>query len=128
VHELSVAETIIDTVLGEIERKQLPPVQTIAVQVGALSAVDPEALQFAFEAIRVDTPLAATALEIESVPVCGQCNDCQRPFSVEDLVFACPFCQSGRIQLTQGEELHIAYLEVEDPMGSSQNTASRAGK
>jgi hydrogenase nickel incorporation protein HypA/HybF len=128
VHELSVAENIIDVVLQEIDRQQLPPVQKIAVQVGALSAVDPEALRFAFEAIRSGTPLAHTTLEIESVPVQGQCNDCHQGFSVEDLVFACPACQSGRIQLTQGEELHITYLEVEDSKEPAPSAAPRVGK
>jgi Zn finger protein HypA/HybF involved in hydrogenase expression len=45
-HELSIAASIVDTVLQEIQRKNLPPVQTIAVRIGALSGVEPEALRY----------------------------------------------------------------------------------
>lgn len=113
-HELSIATSIVDTVLQEIERKNLPPVQTIAVRIGALSSVDPEALRFSFEAITAETPLAKTKLEIEHVPVRGKCHTCGLDFTVEDFIFACPSCQSGQIEVMTGEELEIAYLEVED--------------
>ena len=112
-HELSIATSIVDTVLQEIQRKNLPPVQTIAVRIGALSSVDPEALRFGFESIIADTPLAQTKLEIEQVPVEGKCRACNQEFAVEDFIFACPSCQSGQIEVTAGEELEIAYLEVD---------------
>jgi hydrogenase nickel incorporation protein HypA/HybF len=111
-HELSIAESIVNTVLQEIERKTLPPVQKIVVRVGALSGVVPEALQFGFEAITADTQLAQTKLEIEFVPVQGTCRDCEQTFAVEEFFFACPRCQSGHLDITRGEELDIAYLEV----------------
>jgi hydrogenase nickel incorporation protein HypA/HybF len=113
-HELSIATSIVETVLQEIARKHLPPVQTIAVRIGALSSVDPEALRFGFESIIPDTLLAKTKLEIEFVPVQGKCRACGQEFVVEDFIFACPHCQSGQIEVTRGEELDIAYLEVED--------------
>lgn len=114
-HELSIATSIVDTVLREIQRKSLPPVQTIAVRIGALSSVDPEALRFGFDAIIVDTPLAKTKLEIEFVPVQGKCRACNHEFAVQDFVFACPHCDSGQIDMTRGDELDIAYLEVDGP-------------
>jgi hydrogenase nickel incorporation protein HypA/HybF len=111
-HELSIATSIVDMVLQEIQRKNLPPVQTIAVRIGALSCVDPEALRFGFEAITADTSLAETKLQINEVPVQGKCRACNNEFTVQDFVFACPRCQSGQIEVTRGEELDIAYLEV----------------
>jgi hydrogenase nickel incorporation protein HypA/HybF len=111
-HELSIATSIVDTVLQEIQRKNLPSVQTIALRIGALSCVDPEALRFGFESIIADTPLAKTKLEIEFVLVQGKCRTCNNEFTVKDFVFACPFCDSGRIEMTRGDELDIAYLEV----------------
>ncbi len=111
-HELSIAASIVDAVTQEIQRKNLSPVQTIAVRVGALSCVDPEALRFSFEVIAADTPLADTKLEIEFVPVQGKCRACGHDFAVENFVFACPLCGSGQIDMTRGDELDIAYLEV----------------
>ncbi|MDZ7292026.1 MAG: hydrogenase maturation nickel metallochaperone HypA [candidate division KSB1 bacterium] len=121
-HELSIATSIVETVLQEIQRQNLPPVQTIAVRIGALSSVDPEALRFGYEAITPDTPLANTKLEIEFVPVQAKCRACGQEFAVEDFVFACPLCDSGQIEVMRGEELDIAYLEVENDKLNTDDT------
>lgn len=119
-HELSIANSIVETVLQEIENKQLPPVQRIVVRVGVLSGVVPEALQFGFEAITRETPLENTRLVLEIIPIQGQCQACGRDFEVEELVFACPYCHSGKIKVINGEELDIAYLEVEENVAAAQ--------
>ena len=111
-HELSIATSILDTVLQEIEAKNLPPVENIVVRIGALSGLLPDALEFSFEAIKQNTPLADTRLDIEKVSVTGKCRDCAADFEVEDFVFACPRCGSGNIEVTHGQELDIAYLDV----------------
>lgn len=111
-HELSIATSIVDSVLQEIARKNLPPVQTIALRIGALSNVDPEALRFGFDSIIGDTPLANAKLDIEFVPVQGKCRACMHEFAVQDFIFACPRCSSGQIETTRGDELDIAYLEI----------------
>jgi len=113
-HELSIAKSIVDLVLLEIEQRNLPQVQTIVLRVGALSGVVPEALQFSFEVIIKDTPLANTKLKIEEIPIQGKCEICGNEFTVESFVFACPICHSGQTEVTHGEELDIAYLEVEE--------------
>jgi len=113
-HELSIATAIVESTLHEARQRHLARVQTIAVRVGALSGVDPEALRFSFEAITADTPLAATKLEIEHVAVQGNCKACGHTFEVEDFFFVCPRCQSGQLEIMHGEELEIAYLEVDE--------------
>lgn len=113
-HELSIADSIVTTVLREIETRNLPPVNKIVVRVGTLSGVVPEALQFNFEVVSNDTPLAKTRLEIEEVTVQGKCHLCDYEFAVENNSFICPQCKSGQIEVIRGMELDIAYLEVED--------------
>jgi hydrogenase nickel incorporation protein HypA/HybF len=123
-HELSMASAIVEAVLQEIKRQKLPPVQAIALRVGALSAVDPEALRFSFEVITADTALAKTELRIEPVPVQGKCRACSHEFTVQDFIFTCPLCQSGQIEVTGGDELDIAYLEVESNAGAGEKIHS----
>ena len=112
-HELSLAANILETVLREIEENNFNSVETIGLQVGALSGVVPEALQFSFEAISRDTLLEKTKLEIEKISIKGKCYSCNKKFTVEKFLFLCPSCYSGQIEITQGEELDIAYIEVE---------------
>lgn len=113
-HELSIADAIVKSVLQEMHNRRLPSVQAIVLHIGVLSDVDPEALRFGFEAMTADTALADTALKIELIPVEGRCRSCGQAFAVNDFVFACSACQSGQIEVTRGNELDIAYLEVDD--------------
>ena len=122
-HELSIAQSILDTVLQEMESRQLPPISKIVVHVGALSGVVPEALQFGFDALKKQTPLENTELSIEMIPVRGHCTDCGADFEVENFAFSCPQCQSGQIQMTCGDELNIAYLEVEEEPSAPDATS-----
>lgn len=123
-HELSIATSIVEAVTEEIRLRHLPAPQAIVVRVGALSGVLPDALQFSYEAITVDTPLANTKLIIEEIPVTAVCHACNAEFAVEAFAFACPECNSSRIEVIRGEELDIAYLEIEE----NKQTPNEANK
>ncbi|PWB76169.1 hydrogenase maturation nickel metallochaperone HypA [candidate division GN15 bacterium] len=113
-HELGIAQNIVDTVLLEMQNRKLPAVSAIALRIGALTDVDPEALVFGFEILSKDTVLRQARLNVERIPVRGVCESCGAPFEVEGYVFVCPGCESRSIKLTSGTELDIAYLEVPD--------------
>jgi hydrogenase nickel incorporation protein HypA/HybF len=113
-HELAIAESIVNTVLKEAEKRAFPKVISVAVRIGALTDIVPDALQFGFETIIIDTPLAGAALKIESIPIKGKCRACQNEFEVDEYIFVCPGCFSGDIEVTRGQELEIAYIEIDD--------------
>lgn len=113
-HELAVAESILDIAKNEMGGQNLRSVRSIRVRVGALSDVVPEALRFGFQISVRETEMAGAVLDIETVSVKGRCGACERDFEVFDYIFECPFCKSRNIELTQGDELEIAYIEVED--------------
>ncbi len=112
-HELSIAQNILKTVLGEIQSQNLPPVRTIGLKIGVLSDVLPDALEFGFDALKKETILAETELAIERTPVGGECRDCNEKFAMQELIFSCPACQSRSIEMHGGQELDITFLEVE---------------
>lgn len=113
-HELSIAQSIIETVQHEMTARAVPAVTEIGLRIGVLSGVLPDALEFGFEALIAETPLEGCRLEIEHVPAQGQCLVCEKVFEVEEFFFSCPVCASGQVRVTQGYELDIAYLEVEE--------------
>ncbi len=113
-HELSIANSIVTTVLQEMETRKLSQVVKIVVRVGVLSGVVPEALQFNFDAIKGETPLADTKLEIEEIAVQGRCHSCNCEFAVKDYYFICPQCKSGQVKVTRGMDLDIAFLEIDN--------------
>ncbi len=113
-HELSIAQSIFETVLQEKEKSRLPAIEKIGLRIGAMSGILADSLEFSFDAIKIDTELAETNLEIEIVPLKGCCQSCRQEFKVENYAFFCPHCESGRIEVMQGMDMEIAYLEVED--------------
>jgi hydrogenase nickel incorporation protein HypA/HybF len=115
-HELSIANSIINIVLDEIKIKNLGEVKAIGLKIGALSGIFPDALEFGFDAIKLETVLCKTKLEIEVIPIAGNCANCSKSFEVRDLVFSCPHCQSSSIKMEQGEELDITYMEIAEEL------------
>ena len=109
-HELSIAMEIIDIVEMEAAKRSIGRIEEIGLKIGALTAVDPEALRFAFEASTVDTPLAGVKIGIEHIPVRGSCRSCGKSVDIREFVFICSHCGSSDLDIDQGEELDVAYI------------------
>jgi hydrogenase nickel incorporation protein HypA/HybF len=126
VHELAIAQNILDVVLEEGRRHRLAQVTRIRVQVGALAAVVPDALTFCFGMVSQNTLATGAALDIETVPAVVRCGQCDEAFTVDDHKFVCPQCQEPAIDLVSGRELLVASIEGEtgDADDSGQHSRS----
>ena len=113
VHELGIAESILERVSTE-SRRHAKHVVKVGVRIGELSGVDPEALSFGFEALVKDTELEPLALEIEWCPRLQRCHPCDRDFPAPDSRTDCPQCGNLATECIAGQELDIAFMEVED--------------
>jgi hydrogenase nickel incorporation protein HypA/HybF len=114
VHELAIANSIVKTVLEEAKRQNFRSVTSVGLRIGALTDIVPEALEFGFSAITDGTLLEGASLKIENVPVRGNCRACGKGFEVNEFVFVCPDCESSDIEVSQGQELDIVFIEVKD--------------
>jgi hydrogenase nickel incorporation protein HypA/HybF len=113
-HELSIANSILEAVRKERERLNGARVTKVGVRMGELAGVDPEALSFGFEVLVKDTDLEPLALDIESTSRRHECLNCQRIFTVVDYRMDCPACGATETRCIGGDELELAYLEVEE--------------
>ena len=100
--------------------------KTIGLRIGALAGILPDSLEFCFEAITKDTDLDGCSLAIDHLPVTAECTDCHRSFEVERFFFTCPAGGSGKVKVTQGYELEIAYLEVDDDTPAPDSSINEA--
>lgn len=112
-HELSIAQSIGESVRGELARHGGGRVTRIGLKIGEVSGVNTEALRFCFEISVKDTDLGDAVLDIEAVPLTYRCNQCNHDFVVADFQIACPLCGSVETRAVAGDELQITYLEVE---------------
>lgn len=86
----------------------------VGVRIGILSGVDMEALRFALSALTLDTELASVDFDIQSCMRQNRCLDCGCEFSSGVCSGCCPRCTSDKIALLGGDELDLAYVEVEE--------------
>ncbi len=113
-HELGIANSVLEAVQTEAARHPGAVVRKVAVSVGELAGVDPEALAFSFEAMTAGTEWQHLVLEIQMRPRLNRCPACGLNFHVIDYQFACPECGAFETECTGGDELELAYLEMEE--------------
>ncbi|HBZ01109.1 MAG TPA: hydrogenase maturation nickel metallochaperone HypA [candidate division Zixibacteria bacterium] len=112
-HELALAESIFHIVEKEMTKYPGSKALKVAIKLGALHEIVPDALQFGFDTMTANTSLAGVQLDIERIPIKGRCRNCGHEIVIEDFVFICPDCFSSDIEMTQGDALEITHLEIE---------------
>jgi len=113
-HEMSIAESILDIVRQHVPEAAIPEVALVRVRVGSLSGVIADSLAFCFEALVADTPLGRARLDIERVSTTCACGDCGHRFEPEAMIFLCPACGSGRTRLESGADLQVVHVELRE--------------
>ncbi len=112
-HELGITQNIVDVAAQHATAQGAKRVTSLSVQIGALSGVIPEAVEFAFEACSQGTLLEGATLVIERVAGRGRCGECGRETEIDRFTFACPHCDAFALKTVQGEELRILEMEVD---------------
>jgi hydrogenase nickel incorporation protein HypA/HybF len=111
-HELSLAESLIESIEEEARRQGFSRVRRVRLEVGALSGVEPEALRFGFEVAARDTLAEGAELEILTLPGEAWCFACNCAIAVSEYYDPCPHCQGHRLQVTGGRQFQLKELEV----------------
>ena len=116
-HELSLAQSIVDIVQHAASANGGGRVMTVGVRIGELSGVVVDSLTFCFTAITAGTSLEGTALRVDRIPVRARCRECDARCEPANLVFLCPSCGSGNLEIIAGTELQVSEIEVEEDPG-----------
>jgi hydrogenase nickel incorporation protein HypA/HybF len=112
-HEMSIAQSVLDIAYGEMEKNASANIKKIKISIGEFSGVVKEALEFAFDVLKPETPAAKADIEIEVLPMTANCSECG-PVTcrLNDLNLFCPRC--GRaVTITAGREMRVDYLDLE---------------
>ncbi len=112
-HELALAENIVDIVTRCAEQEGFTRVSRVCVGIGALAVVIPEALETAFAAARMGSPAAAATLVLDSEPGQAWCRDCATTVTLNDTLDACPRCQGYALRITGGNSLRVINIDGE---------------
>jgi hydrogenase nickel incorporation protein HypA/HybF len=113
-HEMGIANSVLDAVRAEMLRNPGTYPTKVGVRIGEMAAIDQDALRFCFDAMIIDTDLSALELAVEFCPRRHRCIGCTHEFIVHDYDSRCPQCASLDTTCISGDELELAYLEVEE--------------
>ncbi len=122
-HEMGIANSILEGVAKELQRRPGSRAVKVGVRIGELAGVDPDALSFAFEALTLDTDFAGLAIDIEYVSPRSRCRECSREFEVRNYELLCPACGSLSTERISGDELEFKYLEIEEAESAENERA-----
>ncbi len=112
-HEVSIMAEAVRIAVESAQSAGAKRVIGLRLRVGTLSGAVPEAMQFAWDVVRHNTPAAAAWLKIDSVVATCWCATCQTEFECRDFLSECPHCHNFSGDLRRGRELDIASVELE---------------
>jgi hydrogenase nickel incorporation protein HypA/HybF len=111
-HEAGIMQNVFELAFARLPPDAGARIVRLRLRVGALAGVVPEALAFAFEAMKPDTPAAHAELEIDQVPARLLCRDCSREFEPDAFPAACPGCGNWAAEVRHGQELELVLVEM----------------
>ena len=106
-------DSALSVALERAQEARAKRVCLIRLRIGALSGVVPEALEFAFEALKQGTIAQEAQLAIENIPARFWCPTCNREFQADSIFADCPACHQASGELRTGREMELASLEIE---------------
>ena len=122
-HELAMAGHVVDIAARHAGGRR---VTKVYLTVGHLRQVVPSALLFSFDLVAQGTAIEGAELILEEVPAAGMCRRCGAESRLEAFPLLCAACGSSELELSQGEELYVESLEMEEPkIRSSPMTPDR---
>jgi hydrogenase nickel incorporation protein HypA/HybF len=119
-HELAVAQGIVDRACEAAADHGADQVDEIHLEIGRATHVNPDQLVFCVETVAAETPAADASVEVETVEPAAAC-DCGwsgTPPTLDDLAVpapdrTCPDC-GARVELTAGDGCRLATIDVPD--------------
>lgn len=111
-HELSIAMSIVDTAIRELDKYPEMEIDTIELEIGKLSGVEMTAFEFAWPLAIKDTPLERAERITHHIEGEAVCQDCGASFEKTQLFDPCPNCGSYFHEIRKGKELLIKSISV----------------
>jgi hydrogenase nickel incorporation protein HypA/HybF len=120
VHEISIAGAIIDSVLDSAKKHEAKKVEEIIIEVGGLTALNPDQLKFIFEIITKGTVAEGAKYDIQVVKPLISCKKCSYRGNIEFFeklhfflpVMKCPDCEDTDVDIIAGRECCVKKIRI----------------
>lgn len=111
-HELSIAQSIVELAEDVALKEKADSVSSIDIEIGALSGVVLDALEFALEMTVKNTKLENAKINYLKRIGKADCLVCNFQFETNNLLALCPKCNQANFKIIDGKQLRIKSLTV----------------
>ena len=112
-HEMSVMQSVLDAAFEALEKSGEIRITEITLTIGEQTDIQEVPLNFAFEALKSNSPARDAKLKVNVLTTRSHCNECGEDFDHDRFSMICPICGSIDIDLLQGRELAIDGMEAD---------------
>ena len=112
-HELSITEGILKTVLPAAEQGGAKRILEIRLRIGEFADVIPECIQSYLDVIAAGTIAEGAKIVAETVPSTARCRSCGFLGHIDHRLAKCPDCGSTDFELLTGREFSVEELACE---------------
>lgn len=110
---MALCQSILRIISDQLATQGNVRVKKVRLEVGALSAAEPQSLQFGFSVMSRGTQAEGSVLEITTVPGRGWCVRCDAERAVFRHGSLCEHCGSLLLPRGGGDQLRVKELEIE---------------
>lgn len=119
-HEISIAGAIIDSVLDTAKKNNAKKVSEVFIEIGELTALNPQQLKFIFKTITIGTSAEDARYNIQVIAPLISCKKCSYNGPIgffEKLhfflpVIKCPRCGDIEIDIIAGRECCVKKIKI----------------
>ena len=112
-HELALAEGIIDIIDAEQKKHGFSKVTGITLAVGEFSGIVPECIRDFFPIAAKGSAAENADIEISVIAAEFRCPDCSYEGGIDRKQACCPECGSTGIRMVRGREFYVENLIVD---------------
>lgn len=112
-HELGVVFHTLETVRRIVKENNVKRVASVTVEIGEVSTVLPYLFEDCWNwAVKKEIELKDAKVKIERIPAITFCEDCKKEYGTVEYGRICPYCNSEKTYLLQGNEIIIKEIEA----------------
>ena len=113
-HELSIAESLIEMIEENAATHNFKKVTKITLEIGVLAGIEKSALLFCFDVAAKNSLAEDAELVILDKLAGGICRHCHRQVITSGWYQPCPHCGHVGIEISEGQQMIIKSLQVEN--------------
>ncbi len=119
-HEISIAGAIIESVLDAARKNNAIRVEEVNIEIGELTALNPEQLKFIFKTISRGTVAESAIYNIHIIKILIECRNCSYNGPIELYeklhfflpVIKCPKCNGSDVDILSGRECCVKKIKI----------------